>query len=166
MKNVKYNFDFDTVQFADTVSKKTFSIMNNEVLQECFDEDGNYISYASNTAILTAILKHCSNFPVQDFTDEEMFQICEYSNLYHYILNSSKNPVLSSIYSELQQNIRFAKYKAIHASKIDEIITALIKSLNNIDLTEIVNEENIEKTKNIVSSIDNSINKSSLDNGE
>lgn len=154
MKNIKYDFDFNSVQFIDIISKETLSIMNDEVLHDCFNENGDFLSYNLNSAILTSILKHCSNFPTKEFSDEEMFQICEYSNLYEYILANMAN--ISFIYKELKDSALFVKEKRIHSSKLDELINVLINSLKSIDLKEFIAEEDIEKLKNIISSKDDS----------
>jgi hypothetical protein len=134
-------YDFNQVSFSDYVDADTFKVMARESIDRCF-ENGEYLPFMVDASVCIGILKYCSNFPTEEFTNEQMYEICTYSNLKEVIntLESSFDCQLSFIVQNLQDAIFYERDKALNRSKLDELIGELVDfAINNSeDIKEIV----------------------------
>ena len=135
---LKKEYDFSGLIFNDYVTPSELSDMEKEVIKDCFDNASNYLPHMRNTAVYKAILKHCSNLDIDKYSDEELYIICEYSNLKEYImLNKTSN--IEFIITQLYDYIDYTKDKYIHTSKLDDVINIFLEFLYSLDENKIKN---------------------------
>lgn len=140
MSNLKeYEYDFTGLVFNSYISSYELVEMEKEVVNDCFDDNGMFLPHMRNTAVYKAILKHCSNFDIDKYSDEELFIICEYSNLREYIHNDDNVCNLDFIATQLYDYIYYTKDKLIHTSKLDDVINIFLEFLYSLDENKIKN---------------------------
>lgn len=142
MSNIK-EYDFTGLVFKDYVSPSELLEMEKEVINDCFDGNNMYLPHMKNTAVYKAILKHCSNFDIDNYSEEELFIICEHSNLKEYMNHVDNVSHLDFIATQLYDYIYYARDKIMHTSKLDDVINVLLEFLYSLDIEKI--GESIEK---------------------
>ena len=73
-------YDFSNISFTDEIDSKNFKSIVQETVNRCFN-DNIHLAYMDEISAYITILKYFSNFPVEEFTDDELYMICLYSNL-------------------------------------------------------------------------------------
>lgn len=139
MKDTFFEYDFSKLIFNDYVTPKEFLEMENEVLKDCFEDNNIYCPYMRKTSIYKTILKHCSNFDVDSYSNDELYTMCEYSNLCEYINSNCLGSKIEFIINQLEDCIDYFKDKSINTSKLDEIINIIINFISSL------NKDDIEK---------------------
>ena len=146
-------YDFSNISFTDEIDSKNFKSIVQETVNRCFN-DNIHLAYMDEISAYITILKYFSNFPVEEFTDDELYMICLYSNLRECIDKTKiTNPdnKLFFIIQTLIEIIFDEKKRIENHSKLDEVIDYLIQFVdeNSDDIMDIIqqNSKNIPMEK-------------------
>lgn len=151
VNDVTFQVDDDksiTIQVKRVLSFKNRILFVSEVVENCFDNDGEFIPAVSNMAFKIAVLKYFTNFTLPE-NPSKTYNLLAYCDIYSQIIQHINPTEVSELCNEIKSAIDYRKEKAIAMQKaelmkisntMNAITEQFSKTFEGMDVQEFIDE--------------------------